>query len=105
MIDIVVGGGPGGSSAAGYLAMAGKKVLLIEKDVWPRDKICGDAVGGKSGHVKNLGVKTTLESTPHFHCRLESNFPHQKAIRFEVALPRKMFNGWKQNYSLTRLQI
>ena len=64
---IVVGGGPGGSSAAGYLAMAGKKVLLIEKDVWPRDKICGDAVGGKSlGHVKNLGVKTTLESTPHF---------------------------------------
>ena len=33
---IVVGGGPGGSSAAGYLAMAGKKVLLIEKDVWPR---------------------------------------------------------------------
>ena len=41
---IVVGGGPGGSSAAGYLAMAGKKVLLIEKDVWPRDKVCGDAV-------------------------------------------------------------
>ena len=30
---IVVGGGPGGSSAAGYLAMEGKKVLLIEKDV------------------------------------------------------------------------
>ena len=43
---IVVGGGPGGCSAAGYLAMAGKKVLLIEKGVWPRDKICGDAVGG-----------------------------------------------------------
>ena len=28
---IVVGGGPGGSSAAGYLAMAGKSVLLLEK--------------------------------------------------------------------------
>ncbi|MFL2882482.1 MAG: NAD(P)/FAD-dependent oxidoreductase, partial [Candidatus Poseidoniaceae archaeon] len=54
---IVVGGGPGGSSAAGYLAMAGKSVLLIEKGVWPRDKICGDAVGGKSlSHVKALGV-------------------------------------------------
>ena len=50
---IVVGGGPGGCSAAGYLAMADKKVLLIEKGVWPRDKICGDAVGGKSlSHVK-----------------------------------------------------
>ena len=33
---IVVGGGPGGSSAAGYLAMAGKRVLLIEKGIWPR---------------------------------------------------------------------
>ncbi|RZD41826.1 MAG: hypothetical protein CXT70_03855, partial [Methanobacteriota archaeon] len=64
---IVVGGGPGGSSAAGYLAKGGKKVLFIEKSVWPRDKICGDAVGGKSlGHVRDLGVKEILESTPHF---------------------------------------
>ncbi|MCH1528050.1 MAG: FAD-dependent monooxygenase, partial [Candidatus Poseidoniaceae archaeon] len=55
---IVVGGGPGGAAAASYLAMGGKKVLLIEKGVWPRDKVCGDAVGGKSlGHVKALGVK------------------------------------------------
>ena len=62
---IVVGGGPGGSSAAGYLAKAGAKVLLIEKEVWPRDKICGDAVGGKSlSHVQELGVKADLESTP-----------------------------------------
>ena len=29
---IVVGGGPGGSSAAGYLAKGGKRVLLIEKE-------------------------------------------------------------------------
>ena len=65
--SIVVGGGPGGSAAAGYLAMEGKRVLLIEKEVWPRDKICGDAVGGKSlSHVKRLGVKETLEGTPHF---------------------------------------
>ena len=55
---IIVGGGPGGSSAAGYLAKGGKKVLFIEKGVWPRDKVCGDAVGGKSlGHVRDLGVK------------------------------------------------
>ena len=28
---IVVGGGPGGSAAASYLAIEGKRVLLIEK--------------------------------------------------------------------------
>ncbi|MDP6199546.1 MAG: FAD-dependent oxidoreductase, partial [Candidatus Poseidonia sp.] len=43
--SIVVGGGPGGAAAAGYLAMEGQRVLLIEKETWPRDKICGDAVG------------------------------------------------------------
>ena len=65
--SIVVGGGPGGASAAGYLAMGGQRVLLIEKDIWPRDKICGDAVGGKSlSHVQRLGVKEHLEQTPHF---------------------------------------
>ena len=54
---IVVGGGPGGSAAAAYNALNGNKVLLVEKEVWPRDKICGDAVGGKSlSHVKELGV-------------------------------------------------
>ena len=51
---IVVGGGPGGSGAA-YNSLNGCKVLLIEKGVWPRDKVCGDAVGGKSlSHVEEL---------------------------------------------------
>ena len=36
---IVVGGGPGGSAAASYLAMEGKSVLLIEKGVWPRQNL------------------------------------------------------------------
>ena len=30
---IVVGGGPGGSAAASYAAMAGNKVLLVEKGI------------------------------------------------------------------------
>lgn len=45
---IIVGGGPAGSSAAFFNATAGKKVLLIEKNKFPRDKICGDGVTGKA---------------------------------------------------------
>lgn len=41
---IVVGAGPSGSSAAYHLAKAGLKVLLFEKDKFPREKVCGDAV-------------------------------------------------------------
>ena len=39
---IVVGAGPAGSSAAFYCAKHGLDVLLIDKESWPRDKVCGD---------------------------------------------------------------
>ena len=64
---IVVGGGPGGSAAAAFNALNGCKVLLIEKGVWPRDKTCGDAVGGKSlSHAKELGVLDLIDESPHY---------------------------------------
>ena len=102
---IVVGGGPGGSAAAGYLAMENKKVLLIEKDVWPRDKICGDAVGGKSlSHVKALGVKEILESTPHFRVTgIKFSSPSGKEVR--VALPEEDVQKLEAGYSLPREQF
>ncbi len=45
MLDaIVVGAGPGGSSAAHALATAGASVALIERARFPRDKPCGGGV-------------------------------------------------------------
>ena len=45
---IIVGAGPAGCAAACYAAEEGLRVLLLEKDEFPRDKVCGDAVGGKA---------------------------------------------------------
>jgi flavin-dependent dehydrogenase len=39
---VVIGAGPGGSAAAFYLAKKGLDVLLIDKETWPREKVCGD---------------------------------------------------------------
>ena len=39
---IVVGAGPSGSATAFYLAKRNIDVLLVDKEVWPRDKVCGD---------------------------------------------------------------
>ena len=37
---IVIGGGPGGSTAAWRLAQAGARVLVLDSAVFPRVKIC-----------------------------------------------------------------
>jgi geranylgeranyl reductase family protein len=46
--DIVIAGaGPAGSTASLFLSAAGIRHTLIDKAVFPRDKICGDALSGK----------------------------------------------------------
>jgi geranylgeranyl reductase family protein len=49
---IVVGAGPAGASTAYHLAQAGADVLLLEKQSFPRDKICGDGLTPRA--VKQL---------------------------------------------------
>ena len=41
---VVVGAGPGGAAAAAHLAARGREVVLLEKDRFPRDKVCGDGL-------------------------------------------------------------
>ena len=45
---IIVGGGPAGGTAAYFLGRAGRRVLVLEKELLPRYKACG---GGISAHV------------------------------------------------------
>ena len=54
---IIVGAGPGGATTAAVMARAGLRPLLLDKSTFPRDKICGDAISGKSVDVmKRLGM-------------------------------------------------
>ena len=43
----IVGAGPGGAGTALKLSYLGIPCVLIDKAVFPRDKICGDAISGK----------------------------------------------------------
>ena len=104
---IVVGGGPGGSAAAAYNALEGNKVLLIEKDVWPRDKPCGDAVGGKSlSHVEELGVLPMIQATPYY--QVDSIvFGSANGSQVRVMLPEESYEakGLMSGYALPRVQF
>ena len=45
---IVIGGGPGGTSAAITAARSGNRVLLLERGRFPRHKVCGEFVSTES---------------------------------------------------------
>jgi menaquinone-9 beta-reductase len=44
----IVGGGPAGSSSAIHAARSGMKVLLLDRDCFPRPKVCGEFVSAES---------------------------------------------------------
>lgn len=47
----VAGGGPAGSAVAALLARDGRKVVLLERDAFPRDKLCGEVLSGEARTV------------------------------------------------------
>lgn len=58
---IVAGAGPAGSTAAMALAQAGRRVLLLDRETFPRDKTCGDAVpAGAIGILYEYGMQEKI---------------------------------------------
>jgi flavin-dependent dehydrogenase len=61
----IVGGGPAGAACATLCAQAGLRTLVLEKAVFPRDKVCGDCVNpGCWPLFQQLGVARTLLASP-----------------------------------------
>jgi len=69
---VVVGAGPGGSSAAYHLARHGLSVLLLEKTEFPREKVCGDGLTPRA--VRQL-VRMGIDTRP------EAGWLHNKGLR------------------------
>jgi geranylgeranyl reductase family protein len=62
---IIVGAGPAGTTAALYAARCGLSALLLDKAKFPRDKTCGDALGGKAVAVlRELGLLGEVAALP-----------------------------------------
>ena len=83
---IVIGAGPAGSICAAYLAKAGVDVLLIDKDIFPRDKVCGDMItSGMARHVTALEAADKLDRMSVFvnHLLLVSDCGNEALIPFE----------------------
>jgi geranylgeranyl reductase family protein len=48
---IIIGAGPGGSAAAYLLARSGMRVALLDKESFPRDKLCGGMLSERTEKV------------------------------------------------------
>lgn len=60
---VAVGAGPAGSAAATVLARGGRRVLLLEKDTFPRPKVCGEFLSSDAlPSLERLGVRAAVES-------------------------------------------
>lgn len=60
---LIVGAGPAGSVAALLLARAGARVRIVDRDEFPRDKLCGDSVNpGAMAMLRRLGLAAPVEA-------------------------------------------
>ncbi len=71
---IVIGGGPGGSTAASFIAMQGHRVLLLERDTFPRHQI-GESLLPSTVH----GICALLGLTEEIK---NANFPRKRGGTF-----------------------
>ena len=60
---VVVGAGPAGSAAAFYHAQKGFDVLLLDKESFPREKVCGDAYQATLYPIfREMGIYEEMEA-------------------------------------------
>ncbi len=62
----IVGGGPAGSSCAAFCALAGLDTLVLERENFPREKVCGDCLNPSCWSVlERLGLQQQIRNLPH----------------------------------------
>ena len=62
----IVGGGPAGSSCAAFCALAGLRTLILEREKFPREKVCGDCLNPACWPVlRRLGIVERARELPH----------------------------------------
>jgi len=67
IVDVaIVGGGPAGSTCAAFCAVAGLRTVLVEREKFPREKVCGDCINPACWPVlRRLAVLEHVRALPY----------------------------------------
>ena len=100
----IVGAGPAGSTCAALCAQAGMRTLLIERSVFPRDKVCGDCVNPACWPILDrLGVSERVLAQPHSRLAevefvgIDGCSQRVPLPRSEIAITRRLFDEVLRN--------
>jgi flavin-dependent dehydrogenase len=98
----IVGAGPAGCSAGYHLARSGHDVTLMDKQSFPRDKVCGDGISIESiQSISTMGIypqdvrKLASEYAPihHFFLGVSNQISHSEPTNLEAyCIPRLVFD-------------
>ena len=63
---VIVGGGPAGSSCAGFCAASGLRTMVVEREKFPREKVCGDCLNPQCWPIiRRLQLEDRVRALPH----------------------------------------
>ena len=88
---LIIGGGPAGSTAATLLAKAGRRVLVVEKERFPRFHIGESMLPNSMGTFNRLGVKEKLDQIclPKIGAEFATVCGHSQRFEFKNAYRAK----------------
>lgn len=98
----VVGAGPAGASCAAFCAAAGLSAVVIERENFPREKVCGDTLNPACWSVlRRLELCDRVKNLPHVpltlvefiainNASVQVNLPNDSAP--EIAIKRSVFD-------------
>jgi len=62
----IIGGGPAGSSCAAFCALAGLRTVVLDREKFPREKVCGDCLNPSCWPVlERLELAQRVRDLPH----------------------------------------
>jgi menaquinone-9 beta-reductase len=81
----IIGAGPGGAATAHYLALAGLRVLLLDKFNFPRDKTCGDALTpGALRILDEMGLLERIQGGSARHDLVRFSAPNGREVNADI---------------------